>query len=270
MPGPFGIYSVLLPIPQFFLLFLLNLFSNNFNGLQCDGPNSLILVKKAWKHVGDNSSVVIVFVVDVAGPYFDVFKKLLSDFDVGIVDESCQVVYIVGGFVEIFDGNWVGVSESHQIFKYKGVVFPEATPQYGRQGVQACYPYFWFFWHQRQQDSSAHDLSVVEEDHLKGFAEEFKHLTGWFLYLRGWVHDECPKDIDNLIQFIPDVVFLNKRQYSLHECAIEHSHFFTVFQQFNEHFRFLTGSRPHLLWDIVDSLQISAVGAIGQHCEYIG
>ena len=49
--------------------------------------------------------MVIVFVVDVAGPYFDVFKKLLSDFDVGIVDESCQVVYIVGGFVEIFDGN---------------------------------------------------------------------------------------------------------------------------------------------------------------------
>ena len=90
------------------------------------------------------------------------------------------------------------------------------------------------------------------------------------MYLRGWVHYECPKDIDNLIQFIPDVVFLNKRQDSLHECAVEHSYFFTVLQQFNEHFRLLTGSWSHLLWDIVDPLQISAVSAIGQHCEYIG
>ena len=105
MPGPLGVNCVLLPISQLFLFLLLYLFTYNFNSLKCNAPDSLILIKKPREHVGDDSSVVIVFVVDVAGPYFDVFKKLLSDFDVGIVDESCQVVYVVGGFVEIFDGN---------------------------------------------------------------------------------------------------------------------------------------------------------------------
>ena len=45
VPGPFGVYSVLLAIPQFFLLFLLNLLSDNFDGLECDGPDGLILVE---------------------------------------------------------------------------------------------------------------------------------------------------------------------------------------------------------------------------------
>ena len=45
VPGPFGIDSVLLAIPQFFLLLLLNLLSDNFDGLECDGPDGLILVE---------------------------------------------------------------------------------------------------------------------------------------------------------------------------------------------------------------------------------
>ena len=88
--------------------------------------------------------------------------------------------------------------------------------------------------------------------------------------LRSWVHDESPKDIDNLVQFVPNVIFLNKRQDSFHECAVEHSDLFAVLKQFDEHFRFLSWGGSHLLGDVVDSFQIGAVGAIGQHREYVG
>lgn len=49
--------------------------------------------------------MMIVFIIYLAGPFPDVLHEGLPDLYILIVDESGEVVDIVAGLVEIFDGD---------------------------------------------------------------------------------------------------------------------------------------------------------------------
>lgn len=55
--------------------------------------------------------MVIVLVIEVAGPDFEVVHELEPHFGVGVVDEGGEVVYVVGRLVEVLDGHRIWVSE---------------------------------------------------------------------------------------------------------------------------------------------------------------
>lgn len=56
--------------------------------------------------------MMVIFIINIAGPYFDMSHELLADFYVLIVDKGSEIVDVVGGLVEVFDGDWIRVSES--------------------------------------------------------------------------------------------------------------------------------------------------------------
>jgi len=73
--------------------------------------------------------MVIILVIEVAGPYFKMSHELLSYFGVGVVDESGKVVDVGGRLVKIFDGDRVGISKAHQILEDECIIFPQTTPE---------------------------------------------------------------------------------------------------------------------------------------------
>jgi hypothetical protein len=100
----------------------------------------------------------------MAGPYFEVAHELLAHFRILVVDECCEVVDIIGGLVKIFDGDRIGVSKTNQILEDKSVVFPNATPKNGRQGVEPSDSYLRLFGDQREQYCPSHNFSIVQQD----------------------------------------------------------------------------------------------------------
>ena len=91
-----------------------------------------------------------------------------------------------------------------------------------------------------------------------------------YLYVRRGVHDEGAQDIDNFVQFIPDICFFHQRQYLLHECAVQHPYFLALLHQLHDHLGLLAGRWPHLLGQVGDSLEVVAVGAVDECCEDVG
>ena len=49
--------------------------------------------------------MMVIFIINIAGPYFDMSHELLPDFYVLIVDKGSEIVDVVGGLVEVFDGD---------------------------------------------------------------------------------------------------------------------------------------------------------------------
>lgn len=72
--------------------------------------------------------MMIVLVIEFARPYFEMIHEFKSDLHISVVDESSEIVDIVGRLVEIFDGNSVGIPKSYQVLKDKSIVFPQSTP----------------------------------------------------------------------------------------------------------------------------------------------
>jgi hypothetical protein len=110
----------------------------------------------------------------------------------------------------------------------------------------------------------------VKKDELKGEAEEFKDLAGRPLNFRCRVHNESPQNVDNFIEFIPDIIFLDQGENAFHQRAEEEPDFFARFKQFDDHFRFLTGCWPHFFWNIRYSFEISAIGSVCKCGKDIG
>jgi hypothetical protein len=127
-PGPCSIDGILFLISKFFLLLLFDLPPDFLDHLHRSLSNFFIFIEQARHHVRYHSAMMIVFIIQITGPYLQMSHEFLADFDVGIVDESGEVVYVVCWFVEIFDGDGVGVSEADEVLEDEGIVFPQATP----------------------------------------------------------------------------------------------------------------------------------------------
>lgn len=79
--------------------------------------------------------MVVILVIEIANPHLKMGHKLLPNSDIRVDDEGGQVVYVVAGLVEVFNGHRIGVPEADQVLKYECVVFPYAAPQNRSQGV---------------------------------------------------------------------------------------------------------------------------------------
>ena len=90
------------------------------------------------------------------------------------------------------------------------------------------------------------------------------------MHFRTGVHDKGPQYIDNLVQFVPDLVLLNQGQDFVHHGYVLDAYLFALLRQVDHHFRLLTRGGSHLLRDVCNAFEIVTVGAIDQRRQQVG
>jgi hypothetical protein len=75
--------------------------------------------------------MMIVFIIEIAGPYLEVVHKFLPHLYILIIDEGCEIIDVVIRLVEILNWDGVGIPETDQVLENEGIVFPETAPKDG-------------------------------------------------------------------------------------------------------------------------------------------
>jgi len=71
--------------------------------------------------------MMIIFILEIACPYFNMIYELLSYFHIWIVDKCGKVVNIITCLVEIFDRHRVRVTKTYEVLKHKSIILPHSA-----------------------------------------------------------------------------------------------------------------------------------------------